>query len=117
MPQPVRQTTQSWPQAFIRWAPLAILAFSFLLFNPTVINFILDMPPVVIDFVRRSFNPGEPSSEFWTQWKNPSDVFSVLLILGGDVVGRALAQLAGSAVTPVAFSFGMSLSDLSCETC
>merc|ERR1712093_866825 len=40
------------------------------------------------------------------QWENPSDVFSVLLILGGDVVERALAQLAGSPVTPVAFSFG-----------
>lgn len=117
MPQPARQTPQSWPQAFIRWAPLAILALSILLFNSTLVNFILDMPPVVLDFVRRSFNPGEPSSEFWTQWKNPSDVFSVLLILGGDVVGRALAQLAGSAVTPVAFSFGMFLSNLTCGLC
>ncbi|KAH6986854.1 hypothetical protein EDB80DRAFT_881289 [Ilyonectria destructans] len=36
----------------------------------------------------------------------PGDAFSVLLILGGDVVGRAIAQLAGSGVAPVAFSFG-----------
>ncbi|KAI1204976.1 uncharacterized protein F4807DRAFT_465082 [Annulohypoxylon truncatum] len=53
-----------------------------------------------------NFNPGITSSELSQQWSNPSDVFSVLLILGGDVVARALAQLAGSRVTPVAFSFG-----------
>lgn len=40
------------------------------------------------------------------QWSAPSDVFTVLLILGGDVVARALAQLVGSRITPVAFSFG-----------
>ncbi|PNP86584.1 hypothetical protein FNYG_00076 [Fusarium nygamai] len=44
--------------------------------------------------------------EFSQQWKHPSDAFSVLLLLGGDVVARALAQLAGSRLTPVAFSFG-----------
>ncbi|KAB5513498.1 hypothetical protein GE09DRAFT_1266805 [Coniochaeta sp. 2T2.1] len=64
------------------------------------------MPPLVLQLLRRKFDPGVPSGEFSDQWKNPSDVFSVLLILGGDVVGRALAQLAGSPVTPVAFSFG-----------
>ncbi|KAJ5733528.1 hypothetical protein N7493_002314 [Penicillium malachiteum] len=47
-----------------------------------------------------------PAIEFSAQWKNPSDVFSVLLILGGDVINRALAQLAGSGICPVAFSFG-----------
>ncbi|KAI2742526.1 hypothetical protein DTO013E5_3546 [Penicillium roqueforti] len=41
-----------------------------------------------------------------TQGVHPSDVFSVLLILGGDIVARALAQLAGSGLTPVTFSFG-----------
>lgn len=42
------------------------------------------------------------------QWANPGDVFSVLLLLGGDVINRALAQLAGTKnrITPVAFSFG-----------
>ena len=64
------------------------------------------MPPVLLDFVRRAFNPGQPSHDFSVQWKNPGDVFSILLILGGDVVARALAQLVGSRVTPVAFSFG-----------
>ena len=46
------------------------------------------------------------AAEFSEQSTNPSDVFSVLLILGGDMIARALAQLAGFAVTPVAFSFG-----------
>ncbi|KAI2468954.1 hypothetical protein F4781DRAFT_241175 [Annulohypoxylon bovei var. microspora] len=56
--------------------------------------------------VQRAFAPDFPSVEFSDQFKNPTDVFSVLLILGGDVVARALAQLVGSRVTPVAFSFG-----------
>lgn len=47
-----------------------------------------------------------PHNEFYSQLVNPSDVFSVLLILGGDVISRALAQLAGSGVAPVTFSFG-----------
>ncbi|KAM5359206.1 hypothetical protein ACJA88_015190 [Fusarium oxysporum] len=64
------------------------------------------MPPM-LHFVRRAFDPGLPSSEFSNQWKHPSDVFSVLLILGGDVVARALAQLVGSRFTPVAFSFAI----------
>jgi hypothetical protein len=46
------------------------------------------------------------SGELLDQLTNPSDIFSVLLILGGDVVWRAIAQLAGPPVTPVAFSFG-----------
>lgn len=42
------------------------------------------------------------------QWTKPRDIFSILLILGGDIVQRALAQLVGSTIffTPVAFSFG-----------
>lgn len=42
------------------------------------------------------------------QWSSPGDIFSILLILGGDIVQRALAQLVGSSfrLTPVAFSFG-----------
>jgi hypothetical protein len=45
--------------------------------------------------------------EFADQWKEPGDVFSVLLILGGDVVQLALAALTGGTpLTPIAFSFG-----------
>ncbi|KAG9234096.1 hypothetical protein BJ875DRAFT_424602, partial [Amylocarpus encephaloides] len=41
-----------------------------------------------------------------SQWTNPSDVLSVLLIIGGDVVRKALAQTAEGFFTPVCFSFG-----------
>jgi hypothetical protein len=66
------------------------------------------MPPFVSLLLRRDIDPRISSGEFSQQWMNPSDIFSVLLLLGGgsDPVGRALAQLAGSRVTPVAFSFG-----------
>ena len=51
------------------------------------------------------------------QWKNPGDILSLLLLVGGDVVQRAIAQLFGVYfqpfrngqrlyLTPVAFSFG-----------
>lgn len=39
-------------------------------------------------------------------WENPSDTMTILLIIGGDIVGMALAQLSGSHIVPVAFSFG-----------
>ncbi|KAL6228810.1 hypothetical protein BDW75DRAFT_250576 [Aspergillus navahoensis] len=51
------------------------------------------------------FDPSLTSDQLRSQWIAPSDVFSILLILG-DVVVRALAQLAGGVLTPVAFSFG-----------
>jgi hypothetical protein len=41
-----------------------------------------------------------------SQWRGPQDVLSILLILGPDIIQRALAQLAGSHITPVVFSFG-----------
>ncbi|KAM3525175.1 hypothetical protein NHJ13051_004132 [Beauveria bassiana] len=66
------------------------------------------MPRFISQLVRRTFDFGLASREFSDQFKNPSDIFSVLLLLGGasDPVGRALAQISGSRVTPVAFSFG-----------
>ncbi|PVF97862.1 hypothetical protein CPB86DRAFT_759392 [Serendipita vermifera] len=51
-------------------------------------------------------NFGTTSNEFNAQWRNPNDVFSVLLIVDADVVNHAIAQLAGTWLTPVAFSFG-----------
>lgn len=64
------------------------------------------LPQLAAGFARRTIDPGAASSQFSTQWQNPSDVFSVLLILGGDVIRAALAQLSGSRITPIAFSFG-----------
>lgn len=55
----------------------------------------------------RPFDPSVPSALFRDEWKNPNNyAFTILLLLGGDVVARALAQLAGGRLTPVAFSFG-----------
>ncbi|PQE23362.1 hypothetical protein CJF32_00009419 [Rutstroemia sp. NJR-2017a WRK4] len=50
--------------------------------------------------------PGDITSQFLTQWTNPSEVFPILLILGGDVILLALACLTGRTLTPIAFSFG-----------
>ncbi|KAK8005904.1 hypothetical protein PG991_012201 [Apiospora marii] len=40
------------------------------------------------------------------QWVNPSDILSILLLLGPDTVQKAVAQLSGRMITPAAFSFG-----------
>lgn len=45
-------------------------------------------------------------SQLKTQWYSPSDILSLLLILGPEVVQRALAQLAGTHYVPIGFSFG-----------
>lgn len=58
-------------------------------------------------FSRRDWDSGAPSAAFANEWSQPSNyAFTILLLLGGDVINRALAQLAGGFVTPVAFSFG-----------
>lgn len=42
-----------------------------------------------------------------SQWSNPSDVSTILMVIGGDVVQKALAQGTGTPYfTPVCFSFG-----------
>lgn len=47
------------------------------------------------------------SSDVRAQWTNPSNIADILLLVGGDVVRVALAQLSGSNwLTPVPFSFG-----------
>ncbi|KEF57447.1 uncharacterized protein A1O9_05364 [Exophiala aquamarina CBS 119918] len=46
------------------------------------------------------------SDIFRSQMENPSEVFSVLLIIGGDIVQKAVAQMSGHRITFVAFSFG-----------
>lgn len=46
------------------------------------------------------------AADLQAQWANPSDVTSILMIIGGDVVQKALAQGTGKLYTPVCFSFG-----------
>lgn len=48
----------------------------------------------------------ESENQLRTQWQSPSDIFSLLLILGPDVIRQALAQLTGPRFVPIAFSFG-----------
>lgn len=52
--------------------------------------------------------PGANStaSVLGSQWTNPSEVTTVLMIIGADVVQKALAQTTGCWYTPVCFSFG-----------
>ncbi|KAI1179855.1 hypothetical protein F4777DRAFT_401961 [Nemania sp. FL0916] len=65
------------------------------------------MPPFLVRFASRAnFHPADASNEFRQQWTHPGDVFSVLLILGGDVVARALAQSTGWRFGLPSFSFG-----------
>jgi len=54
---------------------------------------------------KRSISTGH----FKQQFSNPNEVLAVLLLLGGDVVRKAVAQLTGgphATFTPVVFSFG-----------
>lgn len=46
------------------------------------------------------------TADLQAQWASPSDVTSILMIIGGDVVQKALAQGTGKLYTPVCFSFG-----------
>lgn len=46
------------------------------------------------------------AADLQAQWVSPSDVTSILMIIGGDVVQKALAQGTGKLYTPVCFSFG-----------
>lgn len=48
----------------------------------------------------------QAASEFVTQFRNPASILDVLLIIGGDIVQKAIAQLSGGFITPVSFSFG-----------
>ncbi|KAH8744686.1 hypothetical protein F5883DRAFT_609797 [Diaporthe sp. PMI_573] len=50
--------------------------------------------------------PNSTASVLASQWTNPSEVTTVLMIIGGDVVQKALAQTTGCWYTPVCFSFG-----------
>lgn len=66
--------------------------------------------PALPALIRRSFDLSSPNSELSGQWSNPSDIFTALLILGGDggeMVAKAVAQMAGHGrLVPVPFSIG-----------
>ncbi|PLB36805.1 uncharacterized protein BDW47DRAFT_132606 [Aspergillus candidus] len=49
---------------------------------------------------------GPAAESLRQQWQEPSDVFTILLIIGGDIVHRALGAVSGGTLTPVAFSYG-----------
>ncbi|KAK8206877.1 hypothetical protein M8818_004712 [Zalaria obscura] len=48
------------------------------------------------------------------QWRSPGDIFSLLLLVGGDIIQKALAQFSMRKFRPVAFSFGWVLPDPDC---
>lgn len=56
-------------------------------------------------FFQRTAENGT-ASVLRSQFMNPTDVTTVLMIIGGDVVQKALAQTTGCWYTPVCFSFG-----------
>jgi hypothetical protein len=66
----------------------------------------LQRAPTMAPIMHRDGYYAEPANELREQMMHPSDVFSVLLLLGGDVVAKALAQVAGCGFAPVTFSFG-----------
>lgn len=47
-----------------------------------------------------------PARSLRDQWEEPSDIFTVLLIIGGDIVQQALCAVSGQSLTPVTFSYG-----------
>lgn len=71
------------------------------------------MAPVLLSkyhvLQRREPSLSTVSSDIVAQWSNPADILSLLLLVGGDVIQRALAQQTGGHYplpTPVVFSFG-----------
>ena len=65
-------------------------------------NFLQSLPSPI------SPRDGVLNAELASQWADPGDILSLLLLVGGDVIQRAIAQLAGDPrmPTPVVFSFG-----------
>ena len=62
--------------------------------------------------------PDDVAADFRSQWSNPGDILTLLLLVGGNTVQKAIAQLVGYeikpfgksrlciSIAPVAFSFG-----------
>ncbi|KAK4234593.1 hypothetical protein C8A03DRAFT_18532 [Achaetomium macrosporum] len=64
------------------------------------------MPSVQLPSIQPLVHRENTASALATQWTNPTDVSTILMIIGGDVVQKALAQGTGKLYTPVCFSFG-----------
>ncbi|PMD42818.1 hypothetical protein L207DRAFT_565035 [Hyaloscypha variabilis F] len=64
--------------------------------------------PTVVHRQEAASPVAEPSaaSLLREQLMNPKEVLAVLLLLGGDIIQKAIAQNTGLIITPVAFSFG-----------
>ncbi|MCJ1243059.1 hypothetical protein MMC30_000255 [Trapelia coarctata] len=67
------------------------------------------MPPSLLTTAARSrfLRRDEPTENLRIQWTNPANILDLLLLVGGDVIQTALAQLTGDRLpTPMVFSFG-----------
>ena len=66
------------------------------------------MAPIISNLFFNTNGSGSGFHSVKSQWQNPNDILTILTIIGGDIVQRAVAQLSGhpSYITPVAFSFG-----------
>lgn len=63
-------------------------------------------PRAIYGNLSQMLNNTGSSSQILAQWHNPNDILSLLLLLGPDVIQKSLAQLSGTKIVPVAFSFG-----------
>lgn len=59
-----------------------------------------------LNMIRNTQDARTTANDFRDQWTNPSDIFSLLLLVGGDVIQKALAQFTLNRFRPMAFSFG-----------
>ncbi|KAF7507933.1 hypothetical protein GJ744_009967 [Endocarpon pusillum] len=62
--------------------------------------------PSAGDLLARRASSNSIIQQLSVQWRVPADVLSILLLIGGDIVQKALAQTSGGVFTPVCFSFG-----------
>jgi hypothetical protein len=64
--------------------------------------------PIEFAMLRRDVTGqfGSTAHGLAAQWSSPNNVLAVLLVIGADIVQKALAQSTGTWFTPVCFSFG-----------
>jgi len=93
----------AWDSQILLLMPYKRIAFSLLSlsFIPTTSAGVIASP-----ILARNNEAGQVASFIRNTLKTPSDTLSILLLIGGDVVAKALAQLSGSSFVPVAFSYG-----------